>query len=218
VPAPSVTGNPPASRRNLASPADKALTKIVDLLLEEGFGFTIPAWDGDAYLKINNALHAITDLTITSHGNLTWEYRSVRCPHLHPSRLIGMIIELLDPDHTRRQPTLPRHDGFPLVEVIRYALYLYGFTASISETGTDTGPVLVAFNPARPYRGTVEVSDDGELSWYTRAPHHPDGGIPLPDIAATISCALTRAQHPATHGQTQTFPPASNRRGRDGDI
>ena len=49
MPAPSVTGNPPASRRNLASPADKALTKIVDLLLEEGFGFTIPAWDGDAY-------------------------------------------------------------------------------------------------------------------------------------------------------------------------
>ncbi|HXS64385.1 MAG TPA: hypothetical protein VN767_16130 [Streptosporangiaceae bacterium] len=169
------------------------------MLLKDGFGFTIPAWDGDAYLKINNALHAITDLTITSHGNLTWEYRSIRCPHLHPSRLVGMAIEILDPDHTRREPSLGTNDGYPLVEIIRYALYRYGLTANISETGADTGPILTATNPNQLHRGAVEISDDGELEWHARAPHHHDGGIPLPDIAITISRALTQAQHPANH-------------------
>ncbi|HET7013481.1 MAG TPA: hypothetical protein VFI65_06205 [Streptosporangiaceae bacterium] len=193
MPAPTISRDSPASRRNSDSRADQALAKIIDLLLVDGFGFTIPAWDGDAYLKINNALHAITDLTITSHGNLTWDYRSI------PSRLIGMIIGILDPDRTRRPPTLPQHDGYPLVEVIRYALYRYGFTAAITETGTDTGPVLTATNPDQPYRGTIEISDDGELSWRARTPHHPDGGIPLPDIATTITRALTQAQHRASH-------------------
>src|SRR6185437_4363507 len=192
----------PATHRNPDSPADQALTKIIDLLLKDGYGFTVPAWDGDAYLKINNALHALTDLTISSHGDFTWEYRSIRCPHLHPSRLVGIAIELLDPDHSRREPTLGTNDGYPLVEIIRYALFRYGFTATISETGADTGPALTVTNPARPYRGTLDISDDGELQWHARAPHHPDGGIPLPDIANTINRALTRARHPATHLQT----------------
>ncbi len=199
MPAATITSNPPASHRNPASPADQSLAKIIDLLLPSGYGFTIPAWDGEAYLKINNALRAITDLTITSHGNLTWEYRSTQCPHLHPSRLVGMAVELLDPDHTRREPTVGMNDGFPLVEIIRYALFRYGFTATITESGDDTGPVLTATNPRQPYRGTLDISDDGELSWYARAPHHPDGGIPIPSIAATINRALTRAQHPPTH-------------------
>jgi hypothetical protein len=172
---------------------------MIDLLLPAGYRFTIPAWDGDAYLKINNAVRAITDVTITSHGSLTWEYRSVQCPHLHPSRLIGMAIELLDPDHARREPAMGTTDGYPLVEIIRYALYRYGFTATITETGADTSPVLTATNSRQPYRGTLDISDDGELSWYARTPHHPDGGIPLPDIANTINRALTRAQHPPTH-------------------
>jgi hypothetical protein len=199
LPASAVIGNQPASYRNPDSPADQALSKIVDLLLPAGFGFTIPAWDGDAYLRINNALRAITALTITGHGNVIWEYRSADCPHLHPSRLVGIAIELLDPDHTRPEPVTGSNDGFPLAEIIRFALYRYGLTAAITENGTDTGPVLTATNPDQPCRGTIEITDDGELEWRTRAPHHPDGGIPLPDIAATVNRALTRAQHEPNH-------------------
>ena len=185
--------------QTLLTAADQSLAKIIDLLLQDGYGFTVPAWDGDAYLKINNALRAITDLTITSHGNLTWEYRSTQCPHLHPSRLVGMAVELLDPDHTRREPNVGTNAGYPLVEIIRYALYRYGFTATITDTGSDTGLRSHRHQPRQPYRGTLDITDDGELSWYARAPHHPDGGIPLPDIANTITRALNRAQHPPTH-------------------
>jgi hypothetical protein len=179
--------------------ADQALAKIVELLSPAGYGFTIPAWDGDAYLRINNARRASTDLTITSRGHVTWEYRSAECAHLHPPRLVGMAIEILDPDHTRPEPVMGSNDGFPLAEIIRFALYRYGLTATVAETGT--GPVLAATNPDRPYRGTVTITDDGELEWTTRAPHHPDGGIPLPDLAATITRALRRAEHAPSHSR-----------------
>jgi hypothetical protein len=169
------------------------------MLLPAGYGFTVPAWDGDAYLRINNAFRAITALTVTSHGEVTWEYRATDCPHLHMSRLVGVVIELLDPDHVRPEPILGTNDGFPLAEIVRFTLYRYGLTATITETGTDTGPVLTAANPDQPYRGTITISDYGELEWNTRAPHHPDGGIPLPDLAATITRALTRAQHTPSH-------------------
>jgi hypothetical protein len=74
-------------------------------------------------------------------------------------------------------------------------LYRYEFTATV----TVARPVLTATNPDQPYRGTITITDDGELQWTTRAPHHPDGGIPLPDIAATIIRAITRVQHTSSH-------------------
>jgi hypothetical protein len=199
MPALAPVTSAPASHRNPESPADQALAKIVDLLLPAGYGFTIPAWDGDAYFKINNALRAITELTITSHGDVTWEYRPAECPHLHPSRLVGVAIEILDPDRTRPEPVMGTNDGFPLAEIIRFALYRYGFTATVTEGGTDTGPILTATNPEQPYRGTITITDDGELEWNTRAPHHPDGGIPLADLATTITRALARARHAPSH-------------------
>jgi hypothetical protein len=185
----------PASHRNPDSPADQALTTIVDLLSAAGYGFTIPAWNGDAYLRTTNAHGALTALTISSHGNVTWEYRSADCPHLHPSRLAGIAIELLDPDHIRPEPVIGTNNGFPLPEIIRFALHRYGLTATVTGTGPAPGYLLTAANPAQPYRGTICLTDNGDLQWHTRAPHHPDGGIPLPDIAATINGALARAQH-----------------------
>lgn len=183
----------PASHRNPDSPADKALTAVVDLLRADGYGFTIPAWDGDAYLRITNALRALTSLTITSHGDLIWDYRSAEYPRLHPSRLVGAAICILDPDRTRPEPVVGMNDGFPLVEIIRYALFRHGLTATIAGTGVEY--LLTAANPSQPYRGTVYITDDGELQWHARAPHHPDGGVPLPDIAATIIRTLARARH-----------------------
>lgn len=71
-----------------------------------------------------------------------------------------MAIELLDPDHTRREPAIGDSAGYPLVEIIRYALYRYGFTATTNETDT----VLTAANPNQPHRGNLDITDDGELT------------------------------------------------------
>src|SRR5215813_10281943 len=67
----------PACRRITASPADRALKSIASVLAADGYSFSVPSWDGHAYLRISNALQAVTDLIITPHGDITWEYRSV---------------------------------------------------------------------------------------------------------------------------------------------
>jgi hypothetical protein len=189
----------PACYRNPHSPADQALTTIATVLRPEGFSFSIPSWNGDAYLRIDNALQALTDLTITSHGDVTWEYRTFRYPHTSPGRLTSTVMELLDPDHTRAAPVRPpEHLNLTLLGAVRHALSCCGLAASVTQTGVGSGPILTVTNPGQPYRGSIRITSDGELQWNTRAPHHPDGGIPLPDIAATISRALARAQHPAT--------------------
>ena len=97
----------PACHRNPDSPADQALTTIVNALTDHGYNFSIPSWEGDAYLRISNARQAHTELTITGGGDLTWEYRSVRYPHTSERRLTTVATEILDPDHTKPPPTLP---------------------------------------------------------------------------------------------------------------
>src|SRR5712691_5840967 len=190
----------PASHRNPDSPADQALSTIVDLLLQTGYGFTIPAWDGDAYMKINNALGALTNLTITAEGNVTWEYRSIHGTHIEPAALIVLTISLLDPDTTSPWPDLPLHGSrASILAAASHALFRYGYATSRRQPDPDAYTVLAVTSPALPARGTVEITDDGELSWQTRAPHHRDGGLTLPDIADSIACSLGRLQHIPSH-------------------
>ena len=194
----------PACYRNPGSPADQAITTIMTMLADHGYSSSIPAWDGRAYLRISNALQAHTDLTITSGGGITWEYRSARYPHTSERQLTAVAITLLDPDDTKPLPPLPP-DGLQLTQLgaVRHALSRHGLAAAITAADDDIGPILTATNPAHPCRGTITISSDGELTWTTRTPHHPDGGIPIPDIAAAITRALTRAEHPAIRPQPE---------------
>jgi hypothetical protein len=95
-----MTSNPPASMMTVTTrpvtgqastsaitPADQALAAVVGLLLADGYGFTIPAWDGDAYLRTSNALSALTSLTMTQRGDVTWEYRSTHGIHVDPAQV-----------------------------------------------------------------------------------------------------------------------------------
>lgn len=86
---------------------------------------------------------------------------------------------------------------------VRHALTSCGFVTTVTPTGDGAGPLLTAANPCQPWRGNIIMTGDGELQWNTRAPHHPDGGIPLPDIANAIIRALTRAEHPAISDQQE---------------
>jgi hypothetical protein len=195
-----MTSPVPATHRNPDSPADQALNKIIDLLLKDGYNFTIPAWDGDAYLKISNALGALTDLTISGEGNITWDYRSIQGLHVDPAKLVVIAISLLDPDAKNPWPDLPPHQDRALIHVAAsYALFRYGLATNRLQPEPDAYTILTVTNPAQPSRGSVEITDDGQLTWRTRAPHHRDGGLTLPDIAAAITRALTRTHHAPNH-------------------
>jgi hypothetical protein len=209
MPPPQLSKPVPACRRNRTSPADRALAAIVKTLASNGYSFSIPAWDGHAYLRISNARQAVTDLTITPHGDVTWEYRSVRYPCPSERSLIATAIELLDPGTITPLPALaPDHLKLTPLGAIRHALAGYGLTAAITQPDTGIGPLLTAGNPRKPYRGTITITSDGELTWTTRTRHHPDpdSGLHLREIAAAITRALTRADHPATRHLQEEEP------------
>jgi hypothetical protein len=164
------------------------------MLAADGYHAFVPSWNDAAFLKISNAVQALTDLTIASDGEVTWEYRTLRYAHAIPERLISTAIELLDPDHIKPSSVRPSEDAnLTPLGAARHALARCGLTANIAST--IAGHRLTVTNPAQPCRGTIYITDDGELTWNTRAPHHSDGGIPLPDIAAAISRALAQAGH-----------------------
>lgn len=189
----------------MSSPADQALAAIVDLLSADGYGFTIPAWDGDAYLRISNALGALTSLTITARGDVTWEYRSTHGIHVDPAQLTAITLDLLDPDRTRPRPEpVPHRPSTAVHAAAGQALTALGLTATRSLTDPAPGPFgayseITVTNPGDPGRGIVCITADGELSWYVQGPHHPDGGLPLADIAAAITRALHAAWHAPSH-------------------
>jgi hypothetical protein len=191
VPAPAVA---PAGRRDSDGLGGRVLAAIVELLGAGGYGFTIAPWGGQAYLKGRHWV--ITELAVTGEGEVSWGYHFSECPYLDPVRVTGMAIDLLDPDRVGRLPVSFAEDcSVPFFDVPRRALVRCGFTAVITEAGDRAVHVLTVGNPARPHRGVVYVTEDGELRWNTRAPHHRDGGIPVPEIACAISRALNRRRY-----------------------
>lgn len=67
-----------------ADAAANALTRIADELTGSGFAAHSPVWDGSAYMKITNARGALCDVTITTYGTVTWDYRSCDGSHVDP--------------------------------------------------------------------------------------------------------------------------------------
>lgn len=198
MPLPQPAPAPPIEKSD--RPADQAMSKVIDMLLKDGYGFTVPAWEGDAYLKISNARGAITDLTISELGTVIWEYRSAQGRHIDPVKLITITRTLLDPEAEITRPELPPHEGRAIIlNAASYALFRCGLTTSRHLSDPDAFTILTVTNPSQPARGSVDITDDGELSWQVRAPHHRDGGLVLPDIAGSISFALFRAQHYPSH-------------------
>jgi hypothetical protein len=70
---------------------------IADDLTASGFAAHSPIWDGSAYLTITNARGALCDLTITTSGTVTWEYRSRHGSHINPDQITGIVLDLLSP-------------------------------------------------------------------------------------------------------------------------
>lgn len=193
------------ARAAAASPADEALAAVVDLLLADGYGFTIPAWDGDAYLRISNAVGALTSLTITDRGDVTWEYRSTHGIHIDPAQLTAITLGILDPDCILPRPEpVPHRPSNAVHAAAGQALTALGLTATRHLTDPTPGPFgayteIAVTNPASPGRGIVCITADGELCWCTQAARHPDGGLPITDIAAAMTRALHAAQHMPSH-------------------
>lgn len=214
---PALTDRPPASSpqpetgrhatavTDTAVDTNAALTQVADLLLVAEFGLTVPAWDGASFLQIANARGALCELTVHDDGGIAWDYRSVHGCHVDLAQLVGITLDLLDPDGTQPRPApAPHRAANSIHTAAARALTSRGMTAT-SRTLVDDPVNLTTFgqtiiaNPAQPDRGTVCITNDGQLLWNVSTPDHPAGGLPLPAIGTAITRALIAAQHTPDH-------------------
>jgi hypothetical protein len=176
---------------------------MADELTAAGFESRSPIWDGSAYMKITNARGALSDLTITADGTVTWEYRSRDGRHINPDQITGIVLDLLSPASAQHPATMPaRHPDLTLKGAAGRALTERGLQVTFELIGQDHDfyeayAEIQVTNPADPARGTARVTDDGDLSWQCTS--RPPEGITLAEIAATLARALTRAQHAPCH-------------------
>jgi len=183
--------------------AAAALLAIADELTATGYSAQSPIWDGSAYLKITNAKGALCDLTITSNGTLTWDYRTHHGKHIHPDQITGIVLDLLSPGTSRPPGAAPtRHAATSLKSAAGQALAARGLRVTLQLLDQDHDlyeiyAVIQVTNPADPARGTVRVTDDGDLTWHCTT--RQAGGITPADIAATLTRALTQAHHIPCH-------------------
>jgi hypothetical protein len=191
--------HPPALTRTAqlpAQPADHALLALADRLAAAGLETRSPAWEDRGYLKLINTPGAVSELTITTSGHLTWEYRPHKFGCGTHARLAAIIAALLGPTACPSPPPGPSADR-TLLSLAGRALASYGLKVTldildISQADYTAYTELRITNPARPEAGTVSLAPDGTIWWECRT--QPNHG--LDGIAAAIIHALTATLSP----------------------
>ena len=177
---------------------------VADRLTSWGFGVYSPAWEDAVNLKITSTRGGQSELTITSTGHLTWDYRSFNGRHASPAHLISVVLDLLSPawedGPAVRVPVVPDRS---LQGLIGRALTESGMDVATIQQNADqqsfgTFAEIVITNPARPGRGTVRVADHGATCWeiQVREAAGCPGGLSISEVAITIGKALARTQQP----------------------
>jgi hypothetical protein len=180
-----------------AQPADDLLLTLADQLAAAGYATRSPAWEDRGYLKITNTPGATSELTISTSGHVTWEYRPARPGHLEPVRIAAIITSLLDPGTRPAPPTEPRAHR-TLITTTGRALAKHGLHVTldildISQAFCDIYSELRINNPARPERGAASLASDGTIWWDTQA----QPGHSLDTITVTIIRALADTRAPS---------------------
>ena len=178
-------------------PADRALLAVADQLTGAGYDTRSPAWEDRGYLKITNPPGATSELTISTSGHVTWEYRPARPGHLEPVRIAAIITGLLDPG-TRPAPPVEPRTHRTLITTTGRALAKHGLDVTLgildmSQAFCDIYTELRITNPNRPERGTATLASDATIYWDT----HTQVGHTLDTITATIISALSQTATPS---------------------
>ena len=176
-----------------AQPADRAIIALADKLADAGLDTLSPAWDDRGYLKIINTPGALAELTITTCGHFTWEYRPTSPGPDMPARITAVFLALLDPS-ARPEPATQPSVGHALFSQVGRALARCGLNVTldildVSEASYDIYSELAVTNPAHPERGTGSLGPDGTIWWECRT----QLALTLRDIATAITRALAAA-------------------------
>jgi len=159
------------------------------------------------YLYVTNAPNAFSEIIISNHGHVSWEYRPFRSSRLGMAQLMGMVLDVLDASGDRRQTVTWRWRGHLLGAGADRAFRRCGMRVRRVEnrcTRSARGlyrAEIVVTNPTRSERGRARLSDDDTIRWECRlswpTPRTP--GIDPGEFAATIATALARAAEGQRH-------------------
>ena len=175
-------------------------------LAAAGFGVHGTRWRDRHELTILNVTAARSCLTVTDSGRTQWHYEPATGPATDAATLTAIIVHILGAPHTAdTTPGTAAYKAFPLKGAIGRCLQDRGLTVALRisedlESFEATTQIEVT-SPARPWLGTVQLADNGDLDWECdyRAAFHGDPAQ-LADVIAPILRAAPR--HPAaTHSR-----------------
>jgi hypothetical protein len=184
-----------------------AAEAVADGLTAQGFDVRTFASEDCRYLKIDNVPSVVANLTMFGNGAVDWEYHCFD-GNPHDVALMTAITLAILRDDDRPAGAVP-DPHVNLVSGIGQAALAGGLNAAFGTP--DCGEVAVT-NPDRPERGSVRVSDFGDLWWSCRLHGRPQGaaGLDLEEITRSVARAITCAQA-ARRGRSLPGPVADPR-------
>ena len=165
---------------------------ITRRLAAAGLGVHGTRWRDRHELIIGNVTAARSCLTLTDDGCAQWHYEPAAGPGTDPATLAAIIVHILGAPHTAgTTPGTAAYRAFPLKGAVGRCLQDRGLTVALRvcedlESFEATTAIEVT-SPARPWLGTVQLADNGDLDWDCdyRAAFHGDVA-PLADVIAAI--------------------------------
>ena len=173
---------------------------ITRRLAAAGFGVRGTRWRDRHELILLNVIAARSCLTLTDGGRAEWHYEPATGPGTDPATLTAIIVHILGAPHTAStSPGVAAYQAFPFKGVVGRCLRDRGLTVALRvcedlESLEATTEIQVT-SPARPWLGTVQLADDGDLNWKCdyRAAFHGDVAA-LADVIAPILRASPRTR------------------------
>jgi hypothetical protein len=148
-----------------------AMRAVAEKLAARGFGVRSPEWEESRRLTITGAGRARCELTVEDGGSVRWDYRPGSGRGTDPAEMTALVLRVLGAAGAGEPRTRAR-PGVSLKGVVGRALAARGLKVGM-EVFEDpdfyaVSAEVVVSNPARPERGQVSVSDDGDLTWECR--------------------------------------------------
>ncbi len=168
----------------------KAMRAVAEKLAARGFGVRSPDWEESRRLTITSAERARCELTVEDGGSVRWDYRPRTGRGTDPAEMTGLVLRVLGAAGAGEPRTRAR-PGVSLKGVVGRALAARGLKVGMEVYEDpdfyDVGAEIVVINPARPERGQVRVSDDGDVTWECRYYDDSDTALIVDAVAGIVT-------------------------------
>jgi hypothetical protein len=164
---------------------------VADGLMAQGFNVRTFESEECCHLKVDNVASTVVNVTIFNSGAVEMEYHCFDGQPHDPGLMTAITVAVLRGDDGPAVAVPGQHAT--LVAGIGQAALAGGLNVTFGKS--DAGEVVID-NPGRPERGSVRVSDFGDLWWSCRLRGRPRGadGLGLEEITRSVARVIARAQ------------------------